>query len=584
MIRFGEFELESCTGQLRAGGVLTRLQPQPAKVLAILATNAGLLVTREQLRRQVWGESTFVDFEQGLNFCIRQIRAVLGDLADAPRFVETLPRRGYRFVAAVEVVDAVPAPRQRAPLRIAVMPFQSIGASTEPDYFGQGLTEELITTLTRLAPGHLRVLARATVMQCQREGIGLERLRRELRVDHVLEGNIRTLSDRVRISAELIDASDQTVIWADTYERRLTDLFAIQSEVASRVARSLLSELAPGAPVPRPKSATTSPAHEAYLKGRFFWHKMTAESVLASSRYFEEAIATDPNYALAHAGLADCYAQMGSFRVALMPAPMAFAKAKPIAERALQLNDGLPEAHNALALLKCWYELDWSGAGQGFRRALDLDPDNVGHAPWYATYLMVIGEPEKALAEISRAREIDPLSPILNTYVGVIQMHAGQPDLAVRQLWQTISLDPSYYRSYLFLGCSYRDLGDYGQALSALREAQARAPENLEVIAYSAQIQAVTGDRKSAEAGIGRLFEICDSRYDPAILVAAVQAALGNNDEAFKWLEQAIENRASPIYLLSLREFRYLRDDPRYRSCLLRVGLPPSPITFVTGS
>ena len=576
VIRFGEFELDLRTAQLRAAGVLTRLQPQPAKVLALLASNRGNLVSREQIRQQIWGAATFVDFEQGLNFCIRQIRTALGDDADCPRFIETLPRRGYRFVAAVEAAPASPAPPVSA-LRIALMPFEHIGADAEQDYFSEGLTEEMTTALSRLAPGRLRVIARATMLQCRREGMDLARLRREMRIDYLLEGNVRRSSDRVRIAIQLTDLNDQTLMWAETYERRLTDLFAIQAEVAARVARSLALELLPGAPAPV-KSATRSPAHEAYLKGRYFWHKITAESLLASSRYFEEAIAADPGYAPAYAGLADCYAQMGSVRVALLTSAEAAAKAKPMAARALDLDDALPEAHNALALIKCWYEWDWDGAGREFRRALALDPDSVTHAPWYGMYLIAIGEPEKALAEIHRAREIDPLSPILNTYVGAIQLNVGQYDLAVRHLRDTIPLETSYYRPYFFLGLALRGLGRYAEAFSALHEAHARTSENMEVAGFIGQLQADTGDREGAIATVNRLIALRESRFDPALLIAMIYAGLGEIDTAFAWVDRAIERRTSPIYLLRLSSmFEGLQGDPRYRSCLLRIGLPPFP-------
>jgi tetratricopeptide (TPR) repeat protein len=309
----------------------------------------------------------------------------------------------------------------------------------------------MMTTLSRLAPGRMRVIARETMLRCRKDGMDLGCLRRELGLDYLLEGTVRRLSDRVRIAVELIDVKDQTLVWAEAYERRLTDLFSIQSEVARRVARSLALELLPGVRHAS-RSSMGSPAYEAYLKGRHFFHKLTADNMLAGIRYFEEAIAADPNYALAYAGLADCYAQMGSIRIALLSPTEALLKAKPMAVRALELDDTLPEAHNALALINCWYEMDWGGADAEFRRARALDPDNVTHAPWYSVYLVAVGEAERALAEIYRAREIDPLSPIINAYVGSAQFFAGQPDLAVRQLEDTIPLDPSYYRPYFFLG------------------------------------------------------------------------------------------------------------------------------------
>jgi TolB-like protein/Tfp pilus assembly protein PilF len=574
VIRFNQFALDLGTLQLRSSGAITKLQPQPAKVLALLAANPGTLITREQIRQHVWGEETFVDFEQGLNSCIRQIRDVLGDDSQSPRFIETLPRRGYRFLVPFEAEASISPPAAPVLLRIGVMPFAQLAAAAE-NYLGEGLTEEVMRQLSRLAPGRIRVIARATMAHCRRESMSLNQLQQEVGLDYLLEGTIRHSPDRIRIAVELTDVKDQTLVWADAYERRLTDLFSLQSEVAGRVARSLAVELLPHVAVCARKPANYSPAHEAYLKGRYFFHRMTADSVLAASRYLAEAIAIDPDYAPAYAGLADCYAQMGSIRVALLTSAEALGKAKPMAIRALELDDTLPEAHNALALIKCWYELDWNGAGEAFRHALALDPDNVTHAPWYSVYLIAIGEPERALAEIYRAREIDPLSPIINTYVGCIHKDAGQYDLAIRQLRETIPLDPSYYRPYFFLGHALVGLGQHAEALSALNEARARAPQNLEVIAYIGWAQAKMGDHSAARATLHQLIETAGAKFDTSLFAGIIHTALGDDDVAFDCIERAIERRFSPIYLLRFGPFHTLHRDPRYQSCLRRIGLPP---------
>jgi TolB-like protein/Tfp pilus assembly protein PilF len=573
LIRFGSFELDVGTSQLRCAGVLSKLQPQPARVLVLLASNPGTLITREQLRQHIWGDETFVDFEQALNFCIRQIREVLDDDARSPRFIETLPRRGYRFLATPEVHQGQ-APGT-AVLRIGVMPFGNPGSVEEQDYLSEGLTGEMMSMLSRQARGRMRVIARETMQRAKSEGMNLDRLRRELGLDYVLEGTVRRSMDRIRIAVELIDVKDQTLVWAEAYERRRIDLFSIQSEVARRVVRSLALELLPGSVRQAPKSQLGSPAHESYLKGRHFYHKMTADNVLASIRCFEQAIAADPNYALAHAGLADCYAQMGSIRVALLNPTEALLKAKPMAVRALELDDALPEAHNALALIKCWYEMDWNGADAEFRQALALDPDNVTHAPWYSVYLTAVGEPERALTEIYRAHEIDPLSPIINAYVGTAHLYAGQPDLSVRYLQDTIPLDPSYYRPYVFLGQTLLVLRRHEEALAALRQAQTRAPRNLEVIGFIGAVQAQMGDHPDALVTLDQLIETAGERFDPSLFAAMIYAGLGKIDKAFESIERAIERRFSPIYLIRLLPYSSaLYSHPRYHSCLKRIGLP----------
>jgi TolB-like protein/Tfp pilus assembly protein PilF len=574
LIRFESFELDLGTSQLRCGGVLSKLQPQPARVLGLLASNPGVLVTRQQLRQHIWGDETFVDFEQALNFCIRQIREALDDDAKSPRFIETLPRRGYRFLVVPESVKEREAPAAPA-LRIGVMPFAHPGTEEGQDYFSEGLTGEMMSMLSRLARGRLRVIARETMQRARSEGMNLSRLRDELGLDYLLEGTVRRLPDRIRIAVELTDVKDQTLVWAEAYERRPTDLFSIQSEVARRVARSLALELLPGSVRQLAKSSTESPGYELYLKGRHFFQKLTADNVLASIRYFEQAIAADPNYALAYAGLADCYSQMGSIRIALLTPTEALLKAKPMAVRALELDDALPEAHNALALVKCWYEMDWSGADAEFRQALALNPDNVTHAPWYSVYLTAVDECERALAEIYRAREIDPLSPIINAYVGIIHLFSGQPEPAVQRLEEAIPLDPSYYRPYMFLGQTLLALRRYAEALDALRKAQTRAPRNLEVIGLMGAVQAQMGDIAEARTTLGRLIEAAGEKFDPSLFAAAIYAPLGEIDKALESIECAIERRFNPIYLVRLIGFDALYTYPRYLACLRRIGLPP---------
>jgi TolB-like protein/Tfp pilus assembly protein PilF len=573
LIRFGSFELDVATSQLRSGGVLSKLQPQPARVLALLASNPGVLISREQLRQHIWGDDTFVDFEQALNFCVRKIREFLDDNAKSPQFIETLPRRGYRFLVTPQTVDHSEAPATPA-LRIGVMPFAHTGNEMEQDYFSEELTAEMMSMLSRLSRGRMRVIARETMLRAKKEDMTLQRLRQELNLDYLLEGTIRRSADRIRIAVELTDVKDQTLVWAEAYERRPMDLFSIQSEVARRVVRSLAIELLPDSVRRMPKSSTESPAYELYLKGRHFFHRLTVDNLIAANRYFQQAIDADPGFALAYAGLADCYAQMGSIRIALLSPTEALLKAKPMALRALELDGNLPEAHNALALIKCWFEMDWKGADAEFRQALALDPDNVTHAPWYSVFLAAAGETGRALTEIYRAHEIDPLSPIINTYVGAMHKNAGQPDLAVRHLQETIPLDPSYYRPYMFLGQTLMSVQRNAEALVALRQAQTRAPKNLEVIGFIGTVQARMGDRSDASATLRHLIETAGEKFDPCLTSAMIHAALGEKDKAFELIERAIEHRFSPIYLLRILEFDTLLNDARFTSCLMRIGLP----------
>jgi TolB-like protein len=364
-IRFDVFELDLVTGELRRRGKIVRLAPQPTRILAILASRNSHLVSREEIMAEVWGKDVFVDFEHGLNFCIRQIRNALGDDADHPRFIETVPRRGYRFIAPLkeESQALVPGdlPAQNK-LKLAVLPFTNMGNDPEQEYFSDGLTEELIAELSRLNPNRVGVIARMSVMKYRHTTPTVDRVLQELGADYILVGSVRRSGGRVRITTQLIETREGTHLGAEIYERELADIFSVQSDVARHVSRWLALELLP----PKERRKVDPVAHEAYLKGRYHWNKMTEEGVRKSIAYYEQALSLDPEYALAHAGLADAYIQLGSNRVVVMTPAHAMKKAKAYVDKALALDSSLAEAHCALAMVRFWYDWDWSGALQEF--------------------------------------------------------------------------------------------------------------------------------------------------------------------------------------------------------------------------
>jgi TolB-like protein len=303
LIRFGEFELDEQTLDLRRNGTRVRIQQQPTRVLAFLLSHQGKLVTRQQIQDAIWGQDTFVDFEQSLNFCIRQIRIHLDDHAESPRFIETLPRLGYRFIGAAEIIgDSRPA-TTRSRIRIGVLPIQDAGGAAE-DYFASGLTEDMISALSHIDPARLRV----TVGPRSPGGIlsreELDRLQRELDLDYLLRGSVRRSAEAIRITAQLLDLRDKSVLWSEVFDRKSSDLLGVQEEVTRRVSQSLALELLPGAVVGSRKYARSTAAYDAYLKGRFFWHKMTPDATRSSIANFNEALALDPEFAPAYAGLA----------------------------------------------------------------------------------------------------------------------------------------------------------------------------------------------------------------------------------------------------------------------------------------
>jgi TolB-like protein len=571
--RFGDFEFDAQTFELRRKGGTVRLQQQPARVLAFLLNHRGSLVTREQIRLAIWGEDTFVDFEQGLNFCIRQIRLSLNEQAERPSYIETLPRLGYRFIAQIENSGdserAAPAEKR---IRIAVTPIQDLSGESEP-YFAVGLTEDMISALSRIDPVHLRVTAVPRPESSDGVGDPVDRLQRQLNLDFLLRGSVRRSADNIRISAQLHDLRDKSILWSNTYDRKSADLLAVQEEVTQQVSQSLALQLFPSATVGSRRYARSAAAYDAYLKGRFFWHKMSTESIQRSMSYFKEALTIDFAFAPAHAGLADCYAQMGSIRVGTMKPFEAVGNARLHLQKALYLDETLAEAHCTHALIKSWYELDWTGAEKEFQAALALEPGLITALLWQSLYFSAMGRNREAVASVQRAREIEPLSVGVNLYLGLAQTFAGQYDLALRQMQQSIELDPGYYRSYLFMGMILSWLGRYEEAIVAFKRALELTPDSIESLAYLGATLAAKGDRKGALKLVKELVAAA-ARTEPAVLLAIIYARLGLSKELFDCLERAVVVKSTPIYIVLLsEEFKPYRTDPRYHAFLRSIGL-----------
>ncbi|AXC11541.1 Adenylate cyclase [Acidisarcina polymorpha] len=315
VFRFREFEFYEQTLELQRSGAPVHLQQQPARVLAFLLNHRGSLVTREQIRLAIWGEDTFVDFEQGLNFCIRQIRLAMNDQAEHPRHIETLPRLGNRCISPIDEIGEPALAKKR--IRIAVVPFEDLSGEIA-SYFAAGLTEDMVSALSRIQPASLRISAIPRLNADDASSDYFERLQRQLNLDYLLRGSVRRSGDRLRICAQLYDLRDKSILWSETYDRKTGDLLAMQEEVTQRVSQSLTLELFPGATFGSRRYSRSSAPYDAYLKGRFFWHKMTTEAIRTSMAYFQEALSITRSFAPAHAGLADCYAQMGSVRVGQM--------------------------------------------------------------------------------------------------------------------------------------------------------------------------------------------------------------------------------------------------------------------------
>lgn len=606
---FGSFEVDVTSGELRRQGLKIKLQDQPLRLLVLLLERAGEVVTREELRDRLWPADTFVDFDHSLNTAVRKLREALGDAADTPRYVETVARRGYRFIAPVAprppsgekrrlplarplVFVAAAAgvalvaywlvrrPEQTRPgqrLTLAVLPFDNLTGDADQEYLSDGLTEELITQLGRLEPGRLRVTARSSTWKYKRAERDIDRLRQDLGADYVLEGSLRRAGQRVRVAAQLIRAADQTHVWVETYERDLRDVLVLQTEVAGAVARAIALTLTPDA---RARLARARPiraeSYQAYLRGRFLWNRRTEAALRQALGYFQEAIAAEPDYAPAYSGLADCYSSLGAASiVGGLPPRQAMPEAKAAALKALEIDGTLAEAHTSLAQVHLLYDWDWAASEQEFRRALELDPDYTTAHHWYSHCLLVRGRTEESLAESQRALELEPLHLVVGSHLAWHYLYARQYDDAIAQFRKTLELDPAFPQVQRYAAWAYLQRGMHSEAIAALRTAASALADNPEVEAELGHALAVAGRRAEALAILKRLRQPSPTRYVSPYSVALVEAGLGDRDQALAWLDKAYTERSDYMPYLKLEPMMDgLRSDPRFAAIVQRVGLP----------
>ncbi len=537
-LRFDAFELDTVTGELLHAGKAVRLPPQPARVLEVLAGNAGRLVTRDELRDRIWSDDTFVDFEQGLNFCIKQIRAALGDDAKAPIYIETLPKRGYRFLGRVQQPGVAVDEHSPARVTLVVLPFENLGGDAEQEFFSDGLTDEMISQLARLSPRRLGVVARTSAMTYKGTRRSVAAIASELGVSHVVEGSVRRAGGQVRIAARLIQARDQTQLWAATYDRDLSDILRLQSELAHAIADGIEIKLAPDARQRLDRADAIAPsAYVDYLKGRFFWNKRTKAALLQAIAHFEKAAATDPLFARAYSGVGDCYIQLGT---QLWQSPKKTAVlANAVLTRALEIDPSLAETHASLGFIRTLYEYRWEDGEREFRHALELNDNYASAHHWLSFHLAALGRLDEAIAEILKADAIDPLSPIISTNVGTVYFWARQFDRAIERHLEILAREPSFWIAHWMLGLAYEQQGKFDEAVAAHRLAIAASDGVSPVLPASlARALALAGDREGAEQLVaGAQKEDVVSYFH----VAAAQAALGHNDEAVRSLHAARE-------------------------------------------
>jgi TolB-like protein/DNA-binding winged helix-turn-helix (wHTH) protein/Tfp pilus assembly protein PilF len=620
-VRFGTYEVNLRAGEIRKAGLRIRLQEQPFQVLAMLLEHPGEVVTREELHSKLWSHDTFVDFDHGVNTAITKIRQALGDSAESPRFVETLARHGYRFIAPVETIVRPGGAIHESPLQrhwavavaggfvvavvavlfalnvaglrdqlmtavgarhgvpppkiesIAVLPLENLSGDKDQEYFADGMTEALITNLSRIKA--LRVISRTSVMRYKDTKKPLPQIARELNVDAIVEGTVQRSGDRVRITANLLHAPTDRHLWAETYKRDLRDVLALQSEVARAIADEIRVKVQPWE---QARLATVrqgnSEALDAYLRGRYHLSKRTRRDLRRAAGYFQEAIHKDPTYALAYASLADVYLLYSQY--AVVPPEESFREVRAAAQKALEIDPELGEARTALAATKVYYDWDWAAAETEFRRALELSPSYAPAHQYYAEYLAMMGRHEEAIGEIERAQKCDPLSPILPAMEGWVFFVARDYDRAIAPLRKAMDMDANFPRAHWFLGGVYVQKRMWQEAITELQKATTLDPEDPDYAAWLGHAYAAVGKTREATAVLERLKSTSSRRYVSPFEMAALCTGLHRKDDAFVWLEKGYEERDS--YMACLRfepTLDPLRSEPRFQTLLRRMNFPP---------
>jgi TolB-like protein/DNA-binding winged helix-turn-helix (wHTH) protein/Tfp pilus assembly protein PilF len=631
-VRTGLFEIDLSSGEVHREGRKVPLQEQPFRVLAVLLERPGEVVTREELQARLWPADTYVGFDEGLNTAIRKLRVAFGDSANNPRFVETVPRRGYRFVAPTndvatsrsqhsesvagkiaEIPRAQPSGRKwlsvtaavvllailvsvtylkrfRSPtnltaqkrVMLAVLPFQNMSNDPGQEYFSDGLTEETITDLGQLSPEHLGVVARTSAMAYKHTNKTISQIGHELGVDYILEGSVRREGGEARVSAQLIRVSDQTHLWAQNYQRELHDVLQIENELGTAIARQVQGNLTPQQLVDLSKMRTVNPeAYDLYLKGRFYWNERNPAAIKESVGYFQQAIIKDPSFALAYVGLADSY-NIGNIMGAYS-AQESLPKAEVAATKALTLDPSLAEAHAALGMELSHYEFDFPGAQREFLRAIELNPNSAyAHLFYSNCYLAPMGRMAEAIAENKKALELDPLSLPINNFMGMTYMFAGDYEKSYQQFQHTISMDPTFPLAHEYLSGLLKMTGRYEEGIEEHEKTEVLGGSSPEDAAAEANImrQAL---KTGGEKGMWQksLELLLAAQKQPGVvpltaLVAAVYALAGDKDNAFEWLNKAYTERDGDYITLVKVDpsLKNLHGDPRFVDLLRRLGLP----------
>jgi DNA-binding winged helix-turn-helix (wHTH) protein/tetratricopeptide (TPR) repeat protein len=551
-----------------------RITPRAYEVLLFLLTHEGRVVSKQELFDQIWKESFVTD--NALTRMIKEIRQVIGDDADAPRYIETLPKRGYRFIAPVERIEpktqGSAAGGENGIASIAVLPFINQSDNAENDYLSEGITESITNNLSRFP--NLRVTPRSIVSYFQKQDVNPVEAGRRLNVQMVLSGRVLQRADALIVNSELVDIANESQTWGEQYRYKIRDIFDLQEEISQTISTQLQLKFGGGQQaLPAVRATPDAEAYRLYLKGRYFWNRRP-QGLAKGVEYFEQALNKDANFALAYAGLADSYSTLGSWENGGLPPSIAMPKARSAAMKALEIDPSLAEAHTTLAYTKLHYDWNFKEAETGVKHALALHKNYVHAHHWLSHIYMAQGDAANSLAASLRAYELEPLDLIINVHLAWHYWLARQPDEAITLAERTRELDPNVIWSSYFAGLALAQKGLYEEAAAEFRRAHALSPEVTLVHAALGNALGYCGETREARKILLELEKQRSAKFVPAYDIALVRLSLGENAAALDWLREAITERSSwCAYLRVEPRLDPLRTMPEFNELLERVGL-----------
>ncbi|HJX00883.1 MAG TPA: tetratricopeptide repeat protein [Terriglobales bacterium] len=564
VFRFREFELDETAYELRRLGSPVKLERRLMELLILLVEHHRQLVTRTDIAKRLWGKDVFVDVETGVNAAISRVRQLLRDSADKPEFIETVAGKGYRFIAAVDVVAT-----GSSGIRLAVLPFDNFGMSAEREYLSDGLVEETIALLGQMDPEHVRVIGRTSAAKYKGMRKSLAEIGAELNADYLVEGSIQSEGDQIRITSRLIRVGDELQVWSDSFDRHITSFIGVQRELSKAIAEQIRLRLSPERlSALAQRHSGNADAYDLYLRGRYFWNRLTPATNKRAIEYYERAIALDRSYALAWAGMA----------VVLIASPInsdtpplqVLARAQEATARAIETGGNLVEVQNCLGILHFLLDWDWPASEAAFRKANALDPSDalaymLGHV------LSQMGQQQEAIECLSRACELDPLNAVKHAMASQVAFQAREFSRALESAKRAIVIDPEFWIGYIQLGQTYEVLGEYDKASEAFVNAARFSGNNSKAISFRGHLLAKSGHVEEARELLTMLEAVSRERYIPPYAIALVNAGLGERDAAINWLHHAAAARDVHLMFLPVDpKWDEYRENSRFKDVLAK--------------